>query len=78
MVTNIAIGPSAPPMIPMAPASDRLKPSTFARMSATKIPRCAPAPSRTSFGLAIIGPKSVMAPTPRKISGGTISSETPL
>ena len=64
-------------MIPMAPASERLNPNTFARISATKIPKCAPAPSKTSLGFAIMGPKSVIAPTPRKINGGTINSETP-
>ena len=38
------------------------------------MPRWAAAPRMTSLGLAIIGPKSVIAPTPKKISGGTISS----
>jgi len=41
------------------------------------MPIWAAAPRITSLGLAIIGPKSVMAPTPKKISGGTISSDTP-
>ncbi len=74
---KIAIGPSAPPMMPIAPASWSVKPSSFAPISATKMPRCAAAPRMTSFGLAIIGAKSVIAPTPKKISGGTISNCTP-
>ena len=74
---KIAIGPSAPPMMPIAPASCRVKPSSFAPMRATKMPRCAAAPRMTSFGLAIIGAKSVIAPTPKKMSGGTTSSSTP-
>ena len=35
-----------------------------------KIPPCAAAPSRKLFGFAISGPKSVIAPMPRKMIGG--------
>lgn len=64
-------------MMPIAPASASEKPIVLARINATKMPKCAPAPKITSLGLAIIGPKSVIAPTPRKISGGTINRLTP-
>jgi len=37
-----------------------------------KIPICAAAPSQKLIGLAISGPKSVIAPTPMKISEGRI------
>jgi len=46
-------------------------------MNVMKSPNCAAAPSRNVRGAAISGPKSVSAPTPRKISGGNISSFTP-
>ena len=39
---------------------------------AAKIPNCAAAPSKKLLGLAISGPKSVIAPTPKKISDGNI------
>ena len=70
VVTKMAVGPSAPPMMPMAPASRALKPSSFAPMKVMKIPSCAAAPIRSAEGLAIRGAKSVIAPTPMKISGG--------
>ncbi len=47
-----------------------LKPNTRARIKARKIPSCAAAPSSRLLGLAISGPKSVIAPTPMKMSGG--------
>ena len=43
------------------------------KLFTTKTPICAAAPRRSVLGLAIRGPKSVMAPMPRKISGGKIS-----
>ena len=42
-----------------------------------KMPNCAAAPSIRVLGSAISAPKSVSAPTPRKISNGKIPVETP-
>ena len=69
-VTNIAVGPSAPPMIPVEAASKGLNPKAVQPKNAIKIPSCAAAPKRRLFGFAISGPKSVIAPTPRKIRQG--------
>ena len=44
--------------------------SARAPSSVPKMPNCAAAPSSSVLGLASIGPKSVMAPTPMKISSG--------
>ena len=46
-------------------------------MSAVKMPSCAAAPRRHVFGLAISGPKSVIAPTPMKIRIGKRPLSTP-
>ena len=70
VVTKMAVGPSAPPMMPMAPASLAVKPSSFAPRKVRKMPSWAAAPSSRLFGLAISGAKSVIAPTPMKIRGG--------
>ena len=59
-------------MIETAAAALSLKPNKIARKYAPKIPNCAAAPSRKLIGFAINGPKSVIAPTPRKISEGRI------
>ena len=77
-VTKIEVGPSAPPMMAMDAASLRVNsmpgiPSAViasAPIRVPKMPNCAAAPSSRVLGLASIGPKSVMAPTPRKISSG--------
>ena len=45
---------------------------------AAKIPNCAAAPNKKLLGLAIRGPKSVMAPTPRKIRDGRIAHSSSL
>ena len=66
------VGPSAPPIIDMAAAAAPLNPKIIARKYAAKIPICAAAPSKKLLGLAISGPKSVIAPTPKKISDGRI------
>ena len=79
-VTKIEVGPSAPPMMAMEAASLRVNSSpgipnavsASAPISVPKIPNCAAAPKSKVLGLASIGPKSVMAPTPRKISSGKI------
>ena len=72
------VGPSAPPMMPMAAACSALKPMSIARKNALKTPNCAAAPSRKLFGLAIRGPKSVRAPTPRNIRDGSIAHSSSL
>ena len=69
-VTKMAVGPSAPPMIPMEDACAGLKPIHLVPTKVIKMPSCAAAPSSSDFGLAISGPKSVMAPTPMKIRHG--------
>ena len=79
-VRNIAVGPSAPPMIPIEAASlnEKSTPSIPVRLNAqaprkvTKIPSCAAAPSSKLLGFAIRGPKSVIQPIPKNISGGNI------
>ena len=70
---NIDVGPSAPPIIETAAAALSLNPSAIAPKYAAKIPNCAAAPKRKLLGLAISGPKSVIAPTPRKIRDGRIA-----
>ena len=74
---KIAVGPSAPPIIPIAAASKALNPRKNAPKNVRKIPNCAAAPSNKLEGLESSGPKSVVAPIPRKISGGKISKLIP-
>lgn len=76
--TNIAVGPSAPPIIAIEPASAALNPNAAAPINVKKIPDCAAAPSRKLFGFAISGAKSVIVPIPKKISGGNICNFTPI
>ena len=72
----MAVGPSAPPIIPVAAACLRVKetiPRLFnskAPRTVAKIPNCAAAPRINVFGFASMGPKSVIAPTPIKITNG--------
>ena len=66
----IAVGPSAPPIIAKEAASWFEKPIKLAIIRTEKIPICAAAPKNTSRKFYNIGPKSVRAPTPIKISGG--------
>ena len=54
-------------------ASCTVKPSSIAPSRATNTPPCAAAPRSRVFGLASRGPKSVIAPTPKKINGGNTS-----
>ena len=70
MVVKIAVGPSAPPMMPSEPASWGVKPIAREASNTAKIPICAAAPKMASFRLRSIGPKSVSAPTPMKMMGG--------
>ena len=67
---KMAVGPSAPPMIPIAPASLGANPQSSASIYAPKIPTCAAAPISISLGWEMRAEKSVIAPIPRKISGG--------
>ena len=70
VVTKIAVGPSAPPMMPMEDASWAVKPMRRQPTKVMKMPSWAAAPSSRLLGLAIRGPKSVMAPTPMKMRQG--------
>ena len=78
-VRKMAVGPSAPPMIPIEADCAAVKPraSIWVTKKVAKIPICAAAPRRRLLGLAINGPKSVMAPTAIKIRHGKIPSLTP-
>ena len=69
-VTKMAVGPSAPPIIPTEDDSAPLKPMRRQPMKVMKMPSCAAAPSSKLLGLAIRGPKSVIAPTPMKMRQG--------
>ena len=57
-------------MMAMAAATLPGKPSTSASRNAEKMPSCAAAPSSSEDGRAISGPKSVIAPMPRKMMDG--------
>ena len=76
-MTKIAVGPSAPPMIPIAeavfafhPNCGKRLPKPIAPIKVMKIPICAAAPNNMVFLLAINGPKSVVAPIHKKIKQG--------
>ena len=69
-VTKMAVGPSAPPMMPMALDSEPVKPMRRQPTKVMKMPSWAAAPSSRDLGLAMRGPKSVIAPTPMKIRQG--------
>ena len=70
---NIVVGPSAPPIMPMEAASDNSNtPVASAPQKATKMPTCAAAPRSRVLGLDMTGPKSVIAPSPRKMIGGSM------
>ena len=67
------VGPSAAPMIPRDAASFKSKPRKQATTIAAKIPNCAAAPKRNSFGLDSSGQKSIIAPIPINRSRGIAS-----
>ena len=50
MDTKMAVGPSAPPMMPMAPAFSNVNPSAMAPRRVPKMPICAAAPSNAMAG----------------------------
>ena len=67
----MVVGPSAPPIMPMEAASGSSnRPVASAPQNATKMPTCAAAPRSSVLGLDMTGPKSVSAPSPRKMMGG--------
>ena len=70
MVVKMAVGPSAPPMIPSEAASCGVKPIRMATSNTAKMPNWAAAPKMDRRRLRSIGPKSVRAPTPIKMTGG--------
>ena len=70
MVVKMAVGPSAPPMMPKEAASFGVNPIKIATSNTVKIPSCAAAPNMERRKLRNIGPKSVNAPTPIKMIGG--------
>ena len=74
---KMAVGPSAPPIMPIAPASAGVNPRARAMSNAPKIPTWAAAPISISRGWEMREEKSVIAPIPRKISGGYQPLTTP-
>ena len=70
------VGPSAAPMIAMEAASFTSK-NIDAVQKVKKIPNCAAAPKIISLGLARIGPKSIIAPTPMNSRSGNSSFAMP-
>ena len=75
--TKMVVGPSAEPMMPMAPAFSILQPRKSAAIRAANIPNWAAAPRSTVTGLWSMGVKSVSAPTPRNIRRGKSSLSSP-
>ncbi len=57
--------------------SGPVNPKAIAPINVKNIPNWAAAPNNILLGLAIKGPKSVMAPTPKNINGGYMPSFTP-
>ena len=79
LARKIEVGPSAPPIIPIAAASLNEKPNiNAAPIAATKIPICAAAPKRKVKGRPSNGLKSVRTPIPRNMMGGNNSVLIPL
>ena len=56
--------------IAMDAAAAKLKPIAVAAIKVKNTPSCAAAPKSILLGLEINGPKSVIAPIPKKINGG--------
>ena len=59
MVVKKAVGPSAPPIIPNAPASFGVKPINTAQSNTVKIPNWAAAPNMERRKLRSIGPTAI-------------------
>ena len=66
----MAVGPSAPPIMPIEAAASAGKASAKQPINVTNIPTCAAAPKSSDYGLAISGSKSVIAPIPINIRQG--------
>ena len=77
LATRMEVGPSAAPMMAMAPASLRSKPQARATISVKKMPNCAAAPKSSSRGLDRSGPKSIIAPIPMNSKSGNSSLAMP-
>ena len=65
LVTYIAVGPSAPPIMPIAWTERHQIQAAVPKESRKNAELCRRTESRL-LGFAISGPKSVMAPMPRK------------
>ncbi len=76
--TNIDVGPSAAPIIPIEAACVMLKPNSTATIIVKNIPNWAAAPNRSINGFCRSGPKSIIAPIPIKISKGNNSVAIPI
>ena len=63
-VRKIAVGPSAPPMMPIDAASGKEKPSLIAPRNVANMPICAAAPRSMLKGLAMSGPEVRKRPDP--------------
>ena len=74
----MVVGPSAEPIIPIAPAVSRSHPKISAATRAANMPNWAAAPSNTVIGFWSMGVKSVRAPTPKNISNGNNSVSNPI
>ena len=64
-------------MTAMDTASCLLNPSASAASRVRKIPNCPAAPNISTRGLASIGPKSIIAPSPIKSRAGNSSVRMP-
>jgi hypothetical protein len=71
------VGPSAAPMMPMALAVLRSKPSSTAIIMVTKMPNWAAAPKKIMDGFLNSGAKSIIAPTAMKMRMGKSSVSMP-
>ena len=70
VVTKMAVGPSAPPMIPMELASEAVKPNRAGEDVGDEDAKLRRRAQKQGLRVAIRGAKSVIAPTPMKMSGG--------
>ena len=77
MATNIDVGPSAAPIIPIDAASFKSNPSNTAKAKVKNIPNCAAAPNKSILGFESSGPKSIIAPIPINKRSGNNSFAIP-
>ncbi|MPM33313.1 hypothetical protein SDC9_79886 [bioreactor metagenome] len=76
--TNIDVGPSAAPIIPIDAASFKSKPNNAAALIVKNIPNCAAAPNNNILGFVKSGPKSIIAPIPINNINGNNSLAIPI